>query len=58
MKEALASEFLASVRRPEMEITASTRMVFPFAYSTIDGDSEKMRLRRLIFQEAKSFQYL
>ena len=58
MKEALESEFLQSVRRPEMEILATTRMVFPFEYSSVNDDSEKLRLRRLIYQEAMQFQSL
>lgn len=47
---------MASVRRPEMEVVASTRMTFPFEYDTRNDEGEKYRLRRLIYQEATQFQ--
>lgn len=56
VKEALASPFLASVRKPEMEIVSSTRMLFPFEYDSRNDEGEKFRLRRLIYQEATHFQ--
>ena len=57
VKEALEHPFLQTVRQPDLEVQATTRMVFPFEYTTISHDSEKMRLRRLIYQEARQFQY-
>lgn len=56
VKEALESEFLKSIRKPEMEIVTHTRMLFPFEYDSVNDEGEKLRLRRLIFQEATQFQ--
>lgn len=66
MKEALESEFVAAVRRPECEVrewrasdaqtlTTST-MVFPFEYGIQGGvENERLVLRRLIYNEALLF---
>ena len=56
VKEALESEFLRSIRKPEMEIVTHTRMLFPFEYDSMNDEGEKLRLRRLIYQEATQFQ--
>ena len=58
VKEALESEFLRSIRRPEMEIVTTTRMLFPFEYNTLNDEGEKLRLRKLIYQEATQFHEL
>ena len=55
VKEALESEFLKSIRKPEMEIVTHTRMLFPFEYDSVNDEGEKLRLRRLIYQEAMQF---
>ena len=55
VKEALAAPFLESVRKPEKEVVASNRMLFPFEYDTTD-EGTNFRLRRLIYQEAVQFQ--
>ena len=55
VKEALAAPFLQSVRKPEKEVVASNRMLFPFEYDTTD-EGTNFRLRRLIYQEAVQFQ--
>ena len=55
VKEELAAPFLESVRKPEKEVVASNRMLFPFEYDTTD-EGTNFRLRRLIYQEAVQFQ--
>ena len=46
---------MQSVRKPEKEIVATERMLFPFEYDTTD-EGTNFRLRRLIYQEAVQFQ--
>ena len=57
MREALEAPFLQSVRKPELEVIASHRMLVPFEYDSRNDEGEKFRLRRLIYQEAMQFQY-
>ena len=56
VQEALQSEFVAAVRRPEYEKLTTNTMVFPFEYGMQGSpENERLVLRRLIYNEALLF---
>ena len=69
VREALESEFVSVVRRPEQEVGMKDRgnikrlttktMVFPFEYGIQGGpENERQILRRLIYNEALLFRWV